>query len=458
MKAELGLSSLIVPIAAVTRTIGYLIVNRKTGAEGSFAEQRELIRFIAQQLGTLLQREELTRRHARDRHALSALFQSDRLGRRFDLLATIARSVLEKKILLFSTLNAIEDGVILADMFGRVVLYNARIHSIAERIGALVEGKNLIDLIHDLAGLERPHIVRRLAAVVLGEPLSLEIRPSGKGGRHYRLSLSAVRHRTSAPHAKHEEGPVLGLVALLSDITTLKELDSMKTGLLNMVSYRVLNILTSIQGYAELLRESPNLSPDERDFAETIHSESMSLTGVFDQFHAMANLDSGTEGAKMAPVDLVSILQRAYEEAGRRVEGKNVKLALEAPDRFEIVAADEAMLEKALSAALAFALENAERSTTLEVAIAEEERYLRLDIANRGFGVPADTLSTLFEASVATPEREASNLRITKEVFELHGGAVKAEGAVGEGIRLHLWLPLFMRGADLPAHKGEAAA
>jgi CHASE2 domain-containing sensor protein/signal transduction histidine kinase len=452
MKPELGLSSLIVPIAAVTRTLGYLVVNRKVGAEASFAADRDLVHFIAQQLGTLLQREDLSRRGARER-GLAALVRSDRMGRRFESLATISRSILEKKVLLFSTLNDIEDGVIVADMFGRVVLYNARISAIAEGIGTSIEGKNLMDLLHDLGGLERPEIVRRLAAVVMGEPLSFEVRPAGKGGRYYRLALSAVRHRTSAPHAKREEGPVLGLVALFSDITTLKELDSMKTGLLNMVSYRVLNVLTSIQGYAELLRESPGLSAEEKEFAETIHSESLVLTGVFDSFHAMANLDSGAPGAKMAPVDLIGLIRRVYGEAERRIEGKNVKLVLEAPERFDIVAADEAMLAKGLGAALGFAIENAERGSALKVSIAEEERYLRIGIANRGFGVPAETLRTLFDAGPAAgaSEREAPNLKVTKEVFELHGGAVKAEGAVGEGIRFYLWLPLFMRGADLPS-------
>ncbi len=458
MRPELGVSSLIVPIAAVTRTLGYLVVNRRRGEEASFAEQRELIRFIAQQLATLLHREELGRRGPRAGGLLALLAGSDRIGRRFEALATISRSILEKKVLLFSTLNAIEDGAIVADMFGRVVLYNGRIHAIAERIGTTIEGKNLIDLIHDLSGMERPQIVRRLAAVVMGDPLSLEVKPAEKGGRHYRLALCAVRHRTSAPHARREEGPVLGLVALLTDISTLKELDAMKTGLLNMVSYRVLNILTSIQGYAELLRESPNLSAEEREFAETIYAESLGLTGVFDTFHAMANIDSGAPGVKMAPVDLIALARRSFAEAEKRIEGKGIRLELEAPERFDIVAADEAMIEKALVAAMSFAMENAERQSPLRVTVAEEERYLRIGIANRGFGVPAEALETLFEAAPATPEREAPNLKIAKEIFELHGGAVKAEGAVGEGIRFHFWLPLFMRGADLPSRERRAAA
>src|SRR5207249_3836521 len=102
-----------------------------------------------------------------------------------------------------------------------VVLYNARVHAIAERLGKTIEGKNVIDLLHDLAGLERADVVRRFAAVVLGEPMTLEVRPQGKAGRHYRFNLSAVRLRAGSPAAR-EEGPVLGLVATFSDITVLK--------------------------------------------------------------------------------------------------------------------------------------------------------------------------------------------------------------------------------------------
>lgn len=448
MKEELAQTSLLVPIAAVTRPLGFLVVNRRSGQEATFQEQRELVRFIAQQLGTLVQREELARReHGTRWEIAAALVRSDRIARRFDRLAMVARSILEKKNLLYSTLNAIEDGAIISDMFGRVILYNARINTIAEQVGIAIEARNVIDLIHDLSKLERPEIVRRLARVVMGEPLLLEFQPAGKGGRHYRFTLSAVRHR-SAPQAK-EEGPVLGLVALMSDITTLKELDQMKTGLLNMVSYRVLNILASIQGYAELLREGAGLTDEEREFADTIQQQSMQLAGVFDAFHVMANLESGAPGAKMAPVDLVDLVRRSFADAEKRAGDRGQTLALEAPDRFDIVAADQAMLLRALATVLAFAIENAERSMPLKVSISEEERYIRIDIQNRGFGVPADVLPTLFDAGASTPEREGSNLKVVKDVFELHGGSVKADAVVGEGVRFHLWLPLFMRGADI---------
>jgi CHASE2 domain-containing sensor protein/signal transduction histidine kinase len=454
LKEELDQATLFVPIVSVTRTLGFLLVSRRRGREETFAEQRELIRFIAQQIATLVQREELAPRDAQSRvEILARLVKSDRIARRFDSLATVARSILEKKNLLFSTVNAIEDGVIVSDMFGRVVLYNARINATAERVGTTIEGRNVIDLVHELSGLERREIIRRLSAVVMGEPLTLEIQPTGRGGRHYRLTLSAVRHRGGGPQSK-EQGPVLGLVALFSDITSLKELDAMKTGLLNMVSYRVLNILASIQGYAELIREAPGLSGEEREFADTIVAQSISLTGVFDAFHAMANLDTGAPGAKMAPIDLVEVVRRSYREAEKLLAERGGargggELALEAPDRFDIVAADQSMLGKAIVTVMAFALENAERGTPLKVSIAEEERYIRIDIANRGFGVPGDVLPTLFDGGTTTPEREGANLRMAKDVFELHGGSVKADAVVGEGVRFHLWLPLFMRGADV---------
>jgi signal transduction histidine kinase len=453
LKDSLGQVSLLVPITAVTRTLGFLVVSRKRGDEVSFQRQKELIRFIAQQLATLVQREELGRREAGSQlDVAAALVRSDRIARRFERLATMARSILEKKNLLFSTLNAIEDGAIICDMFGRVILYNARIGAIAERVGIPIEARNVIDLVHDLSQLERPAIVERLARAVMGEPLTLEFQPSGKGGRYYRFTLSAVRHR-SAPQAK-EEGPVLGLVALMSDITTLKELDQMKTGLLNMVSYRVLNILASIQGFAELLREAPGLAAEEREFADTIIAQSMQLAGVFDAFHVMANIESGSPGAKMAPVDLVDLVRRSWDDAGKRAGDRGQTLELAAPERFDIVAADLDMLQKALATVVAFAIENAERATPLRVSISEEERYIRIDIQNKGFGVPAEVLPTLFEAGASTPEREGAQLRLVREVFELHGGTVKADAVVGEGVRIHLWLPLFMRGADVPLVKG----
>ncbi len=479
MREELAVTSLMVPIISISRLLGFLVVNRRLGLEDYFAQKRDLLRFIAQQLGALLHREMLENRPRRRGHGIAALFQTDRLARRFQVLESVAHSILEKKNLLYSTLDGIDSGVIICDMFGRVLLYNARIAAISENVGTTIEGKNVIDLIHALSGLDRKDIVHRFSGVILGQHgLDIEIRPpAGRGRlRHYRLTVGAVRHRLPGA-AKDAGGPggapgggaagggagrgaVLGLVCLFSDITSLKELDAMKTNLLNMVSYRVLNILTSIQGYAELIGEAPGLGDEEREWVRTIQTEAMSLSGVFDGFHVMANLETGGPGIQLAPLDLVSLVRGAFAAAERARPPKGVGLDFKAPERFDVVAADRQMLERALGAVLGFALENAERGTRVQVEIAEEERYLRLDVKNHGFGVPEETLPALFEGGLsgAGGDGAAADLKIVKEVFELHGGAVKAEGKLGEGVRFHLWLPLFMKGADAPVTPARESA
>ncbi|GIW72432.1 MAG: hypothetical protein KatS3mg102_1974 [Planctomycetota bacterium] len=441
MRPERKVVTLLVPLVAVSRLLGFLAVNRPEGTEDAFVGQRSLLRFVAGQLATLLRREELRRPPRAGRRRLLAALGRDRLQLRLAMLAGVVHGIVDSKNLLVETLDAIDDGVILCDLFGTVLYYNRRVAELSERAGARLEGRTMFDFLHEIAGLERRALVARLAEVVQGQPLELEVRPPGRGGKSYRFALSVVRG---------EEGAILGLVATFSDITSLKQLDQMKTNLLNMVSYRVLNMLASIQGYAELLSEAEGLTAEERQFVQAIHGQAMGLSGVFDSVQVMAGMDLGGGGLKLMPIDLVELVRQAFEEAVAELGGdRGIALDLQAPERFDIVAADRRLLGRAIGDSVRFALENAEPGSSLRVRIAEEERYLRIDIRNQGYGLPGEVVAALFAPPLeaAGEQGRQAPLAKVKEVLELHGGTVKADGVVGEGVRLHLWLPLFMKGA-----------
>lgn len=80
------------------------------------------------------------------------------------------------------------------------------------------------------------------------------------------------------------------------------------------------------------------------------------------------------------------------------------------------------------------------------IAARREAEALRLDVSDRGIGIPADEQSRVFEcfyrASSAGPTRGTGlGLFITRQLVELHGGSIELHSEPGVGSRFTVRLP-----------------
>ena len=78
----------------------------------------------------------------------------------------------------------------------------------------------------------------------------------------------------------------------------------------------------------------------------------------------------------------------------------------------------------------------------------DEDRAIRVCIADTGCGIHADDLGKIFDrfyrgsASTAESSGAGLGLAITKNLVELHGGRIWAESVPGEGSRFFVTLPV----------------
>src|SRR5690606_9558842 len=72
--------------------------------------------------------------------------------------------------------------------------------------------------------------------------------------------------------------PGVGKIAVMQDITHLKELDRIKSEFVTTVSHDLRSPLTAILGYLELLRRSGSLNSSQEDFARRIINSVQSIT------------------------------------------------------------------------------------------------------------------------------------------------------------------------------------
>ena len=131
----------------------------------------------------------------------------------------------------------------------------------------------------------------------------LTIRDTAKA-RHYMLRLAAVSADDKG------NGPVLGIVASLSDVTRQHELQQTKNDVIALVTHEMRTPLTAIQGMTELLANYDVPADRRREMNLAINSEVKRLTRMISDYLDITRLESGATEMRLAPVRAEALLER----------------------------------------------------------------------------------------------------------------------------------------------------
>src|SRR5262245_57927521 len=122
--------------------------------------------------------------------------------------------------------------------------------------------------------------------------------------QYYRLRLAAV----SAD--ENRVGPVLGIVASLSDVTRQYELQQTKNDVIALVSHEMRTPLTAIQGMTELLANYDVPADRRREMNLAINGEVNRLTRMIGEYLDITRLESGAIAMRTSAVRPETLLER----------------------------------------------------------------------------------------------------------------------------------------------------
>ena len=250
----------------------------------------------------------------------------------------------------------------------------------------------------------------------------------------------------------------------------LEESESARSRLLATVSHELRTPLQVISGYADLfIAGIPVPLPQvARDQAEHIARAAQHLAGLVDQLLTFTRIESGREGLRLEPVDLVSLARQAAALVEPLVRRKALRLALNLPDQPTLVVETDGVKVRQVIYNL---LSNAVKFTdqgevVLSLCVRGQGREVRFEVHDTGCGMTAEHLERAFEAfwqadrltgtGVAPRGGTGLGLSISRELARMLGGDLTARSEKGRGSTFTLTLPVDPPPAA--AADGEAAA
>lgn len=205
--------------------------------------------------------------------------------------------------------------------------------------------------------------------------------------------------------------------------------------------------LAAIRGAAELL-EGPLPEADRARFVASIGAQSRRMAGLVDRMLALAALEHREALDAPAPVEPIALAAAALEDAGPRAQARRVELRLRADGGLPAVGGDPFLLRQLLANLIDNAIDFSPAGGAVEVRLAVEAGALRIDVVDRGPGVPDFARGRVFERFYSLPRPDGGarssglGLNFAAEIAKLHGGRVSLGNRDGGGARARVVLPL----------------
>ena len=226
----------------------------------------------------------------------------------------------------------------------------------------------------------------------------------------------------------------------------LVESERTRSLLLSSVSHDLRTPLSVITGAASSLLAdgAPLPAAVRRELAETIAEEAQRLNRLVGNLLDMTRLESGAMPVRREWHSLEEVVGSALGRLESRLQGREVTVRL-APG-LPLVQLDDVLIEQALYNLVENALKYTPPGSPIEMGAALGDGALRIEVADRGPGLPPGQEESVFEKFYrgrreGDPSGVGLGLSICRGIIEAHGGTVSAMNREGGGAVFRVTLP-----------------
>lgn len=347
------------------------------------------------------------------------------------------REVVEEREELLQTFESVTFGLVLVSMEGRISQVNSSARQLLHLRSDPV-GKDYTETIRSaevvkffrtfLDGEEAPKL--ELSLDIAGTPRILE------------LQGTSVRS---------EEGKQLGVVAIVTDVTDIRNVDKMKSSFVAMASHELRTPLTAIKGFVRTLLDGEEyFSKEDRiEFHTIIDQECDRLRRLIDDLLNTSRIEAG-ESLKPNYTEfaLEPILNKAIMIQKQATVNHQLRLEIE-NDLPEVIIGDQDKLEQVLTNLLNNAIKYSPGGGEILVKAKNEGDSTLIGVQDHGLGIPADHLDKVFEKFHRVNNEDnrkiygtGLGLFLVQNLIEkVHMGKIWVESEVGEGSTFWVRIP-----------------
>ena len=336
---------------------------------------------------------------------------------------------------------------------GRLSIWNrkfADIWGLEEEL--LAEHPRLDELLPILAKLlEKPaqiSVVAEILRMTTANREQRKTRVSFADGRMFQISTVPLPDGNALFTMLDMTGSMQIEQALRERNTALQEADTIKGRFLANMSYEFRTPLTSISGFADLLKEgiAGELNEKAQEYVEAI---AVSAERLSQQINTVLDYSQGEAGAlplAKEAVDIASLLRELVDSHAELAASQAIDLKLDVDSDPGEVSGDRKRLAQAIGHIIDNAIRYGKDDGQALVATRNEKDGVAVIVSDNGPGLSDKEQSSVFDSfgrsqSAGDEATQGLGLPLARQLIEAHGGSLELQSEAGGGTSVIMWLP-----------------
>lgn len=282
-----------------------------------------------------------------------------------------------------------------------------------------------------------------------GQPIKIEEQITGPDGAQW--------YETFKRAVFDENGIVIGTTGFARDITEQKEVDRMKNEFISIISHELRTPLTSIRGALGLVSSNTlGQLPDKVTSLLNIASNNtIRLINLINDILDMEKIKAGKMDFAYAEHELMPLIEETIKLNEEYARVYNVRF--EIPKRLDnvIVNIDKDRLIQVITNLLSNAAKFSYQNEPVNVYIERRKSLIRVSITNKGYGIPEDSFSKIFQSFSQVDSSDARQkggtglgLNISKSIIEKMGGSIGFDSELNGHTTFYFELPEMHKDED----------
>lgn len=230
-----------------------------------------------------------------------------------------------------------------------------------------------------------------------------------------------------------------GALAVIADITRIKQLEQMRSEFAANVTHELKTPLTSIRGYIELLKDDYRDKETQKQFYDIIEIEAERLQNLIDDILSLSVIEHGHEDAPSSSTSIRDTVEKVALHLKPVSEKNDVKIKIKIPEDLYIQASP-VRFQQLIWNLTENAVKYNKPGGTVIISAEHENGFTAIHVADTGIGISKEQQPRIFERFYRVDKGRSRQLggtglglSIVKHIVNLYKGDISVDSVLGQG-------------------------
>lgn len=244
----------------------------------------------------------------------------------------------------------------------------------------------------------------------------------------------------------YENESVIGAVVLVMDVTEKVKRDNLRREFTANVSHELKTPLTSISGFAEIMKTGMVKNEDMPDMANSIYEEAQRLVVLVNDIIKLSELDEASITYENEKINLHELLVEIQERLKTVIEKKDIQFYIDEKDI--VLDAPKQVVSEVVYNLCDNAIKYNHQGGLVDVSLSETDAYVKICVKDNGIGIAHAHKNRIFERFYRVDKSHSKEvggtglgLSIVKHDVNYLDGSIEIESNLGEGTTIVVNIP-----------------